>query len=391
MGKKLVTILGEQSGRMTALGLLVTLSVTMVLSGVMLSYQANAGALTSIKDTLSVSAPSSASNHTIQFTVTTAIPANGSISVDFDSGFTFGSVEFGDVDVASAGGDYTDAAAATGQTLGVTFNETAQRLLIALGAGNNIEIGEVLTIQIGTHATGGDAQITNPATTGSKAVTAKTYSAANATLDEGYTFVAIVNGVTLNAVVAASFTFVIDALLTGEAVDSYVITSSSEDSYVGFGTLTAGTPVTMGSSLSVSSNATNGFVVTVQQNHNMLASSGADIDCFSNGVCTGQTSAAYTAPTGTIGNELTYGHMGLTTEDSATISATASVGAGGTDGYFIGMVTGTPYTIWSYGGAADGVTQDIGHIDVGYRVAITALQEAGRYQSRLMYIATPTF
>lgn len=42
-------------------------------------------------------------------------------------------------------------------------------------------------------------------------------------------------------------------------------------------------------------------------------------------------------------------------------------------------------------GAANGITQDIGHIDVGYRIQITALQEAGRSQSRLMYIATPTF
>jgi len=387
-------MMSEQSGRITALGLLVTLSVTMLLSGVLLSYSAEAADLTAVSDTLTVSAPASASNHTITFTIANQIPSGGSLSLDFQGTsavFATGSVDYTDIDVLAPGqATLTSCGAQTTSDWGVCIS--GSKITFQAGSTALFNPGPI-TVRIGTHATSGatgDQQLTNPAGTGATEITIRTFNASNAELESGVTFVAIVNGVTLNAVVAPSFTFVIDALLTGEAVDDYVITSSSEDSYVGFGTLTAGTDYTMGSSLSVQSNATNGFVVTVQQNHNMLASSGADIDAFKDGVVQ-YPAATWTSPVGTIGNELTYGHMGVATEDSSTISATASVGAGGSDGMFIGLVAGTPRTIWSYGGAADGVTQDIGHIDVGYRVAITALQEAGRYQSRLMYIATPTF
>jgi hypothetical protein len=382
----------EQKHRITSAAMLVVMYVTVIMAGWFLSASyANAGTLTSVKDTLGNSAPASVSNHTIQFTVATTIPAAGSISVDFDTGFTFGSVDFTDVDIASAS-DYTLAAAATGGTLGVTFTESTQRMHIALG-NTAITAGTVLTIEIGfnaTFTTTGDQKITNPSTTGSKAVDISTKDTSNVELDSARTFVAIVNPITLNAVVAAAFTFTIDGMTTSESIDSQVVASASSANYVGFGTLTAGTPILMGSSLSVATNAANGFVVTIQSNHNMLASSGADIDCFVDGTCTGQTSAAWASPVGTLGSENTYGHLGVTSEDSATISATASV-TGTTDGFFIGMTPQTPYTIWSNSTPADGIAQDIGHIDVGYRVQITALQEAGRYQSRVMYIATPTF
>ena len=43
-------------------------------------------------------------------------------------------------------------------------------------------------------------------------------------------------------------------------------------------------------------------------------------------------------------------------------------------------------------GPADGVTEDIGRVTVGYQIQITALQEAGDdYNTTLTYIATPTF
>jgi len=352
---------------MTALGLVVTLTVTMVLSGVLLSYQANAGAITTISDTLTVSAPSSVSAHTVVFTPATAGGASNHILITF-TGFTGQSgITSSDVTIA---GFTVSSVSYSGDTL-------------------KIEVLEALTATAKTVVLNGTNKLTNPSTTGSKLIEVNTTTSADAALDYGATYVAIVNGVTLNAVVAPSFTFVIDGMTTSEAIDGQTVASQSEDTYVGFGTLTAGTPVMMGSSLSVQSNATNGFVVTVQQNHNMLASSGADIDAFKDGVVQ-YPAALWSTPVGTIGNELTYGHLGITTEDDSTITKTASV-TSTSDGHWIGLATGTPRTIWSYGGAADGVTQDIGHIDVGYRVQITALQEAGRYQSRLMYIATPTF
>ncbi len=51
---------------------------------------AEAANLTYVKDTLSDSAPSTASNHTLQFLSPTGVPASGSFVVAFPAGFTPG-------------------------------------------------------------------------------------------------------------------------------------------------------------------------------------------------------------------------------------------------------------------------------------------------------------
>jgi hypothetical protein len=146
----------------------------------------------------------------------------------------------------------------------------------------------------------------------------------------------------------------------------------------------------MGSSLSVESNAINGFIVTVEQNHNMMASSGADIDSFQDGTAA-TTGAVWASPTGTFGNEDTYGHLGLHSEDgSNTIANVASV-SGASDGDWFGFSGTTSVEVWDHDSTSDGIIQDIGHIDVGYRIEVTGLQEAGTYTNQLMYVATPTF
>ena len=149
------------------------------------------------------------------------------------------------------------------------------------------------------------------------------------------------------------------------------------------------------SSLSVTSNALNGFIVTVEQNHNMLASSGADIDCFANGsTCGDAGEAGWSSPTGVNGVEDTYGHLGLYTEDGTgtdiTVAASIS-GTTGDNGTFFGLSGTTAVEIWDNDSTGDGNTQDTGHIQVIYRVEITGLQESGTYTNQLMYVATPTF
>jgi len=312
---------------------------------------------------------------------------NGSYFVyTFDPAFDMSAITIGDLSFYynteapfTIAADCSGADAVAGEIIG-------NAIVMTLCPGDGAEFSQYALVVL---YVGGDNQIINPSSTGTFGVRITAYDGDDNVLADDDPFVAIVNPVDLNAVVDATFTFIIDGESGSGTIDSYTVASASSALYVGFGDLTAGTAVTMGSSLSVSTNAVSGFVVTIQQNHNMLASSGADIDSFKDGAVQ-YPAATWTAPVGTIGSENTYGHMGVATEDSATISATASVTTG-SDGEFIGLVAGTPRTIWSYGGPADGTTQDIGHIDVGYRVQVTSLQEAGRYQNRLMYIATPTF
>ena len=140
----------------------------------------------------------------------------------------------------------------------------------------------------------------------------------------------------------------------------------------------------MGQNLAVTTNARNGFVVTVEQDQNLLSSTGADIDGFIDGAYT-NTPAAWVAPTNNISNENTWGHWGLTSEDSNLNSDEFG------SALFV-AASSTPRQVFSHTGPSDGTTADIGTTDVGYAIQITPLQEAGDdYSTVLTYIATPTF
>jgi hypothetical protein len=139
----------------------------------------------------------------------------------------------------------------------------------------------------------------------------------------------------------------------------------------------------MAQRLNVTTNARNGFVVTVEQDQNLLSSTGADIDGFIDGAYT-NTPAAWAAPTNSIANENTWGHWGLTSDDDINTSEFGSA-------LFVAAST-TPRQIFSHAGPSDGVTNDIGSTTIGYQIQISPLQEAGDdYTTVLTYIATPTF
>lgn len=143
----------------------------------------------------------------------------------------------------------------------------------------------------------------------------------------------------------------------------------------------------MAQRLNVTTNAANGFVVTVEQDSNLLSSTGADIDGFSNGAYT-NSPILWTAPTNTLLQENTYGHWGLTSNDS-NLNAGEFTSGGGNK--WVAAST-TPRLVFSHTGPADGTTQDFGLASVGYQIQISPLQEAADdYNTTLTYIATPTF
>ncbi|MEZ4200069.1 MAG: hypothetical protein R3B69_00465 [Candidatus Paceibacterota bacterium] len=141
--------------------------------------------------------------------------------------------------------------------------------------------------------------------------------------------------------------------------------------------------VTAAQLLNVSTNASQGFVVTIEQDQNLLSSTGADIDGFANGAYT-NTPAAWSSPSATIGNEDTYGHWGITSSDDLNggeFSADLWVAASTTHGKSS-----------KNDGPADGVTDSVGSTTVGFQIEVSSLQEAGDdYSTTLTYIAAPTF
>lgn len=343
---------------------------------------AQAANLTSVSDTITDSDVSVVSNHTIAFTIPAGSPgviAGGTITVTFPAGFGLGSVAFGDMDLKIAGSDQTLAAVASGATWGAT--KSGQTVTFTSGTGT-VTAGQAVEIQIGTNATFGTTgtnQITNP-TAGSYEL----YITAG-TADNGRTRVAIVDDVNVTAIVNTSFDFTIAGLATSTAVNGTSTTGDTSATLIDFGVLTANQISTLAQQLSVATNARSGFVVTVQSTGNLQSANGAIIDNFDDASDVSIPGTAWNSPSNNINNPQTWGHWGVTTNDSDRTG-----GAFAANEYMAASTT--PRVVFDHDGPADGTTQDIGQVEVAYQVQITPLQEAADdYNTTLTYIATPTF
>jgi hypothetical protein len=232
--------------------------------------------------------------------------------------------------------------------------------------------------------------MTNTGTPGTQLIGISSHNAGGGTTYESATVaVAIINSVTVQANVPSSLTFSVNGLATSTPVNSATTTGSSTATQINFGTLVASTTYSsvMGQQLSVITNASFGFKVTVEQDQNLVSLSGATIDSFANNTPP-VSPAAWSAPTGTLDATSTYGHMGFTTNDATLSSTTPNLYVGDKWMGFTG--TGTQ-EIMFHTGPADGSMQDKGSVKVAYRIQITALQEAGDYTNSLTYVATPTY
>jgi hypothetical protein len=345
---------------------------------------AQAANLTNVSNTLTDSAPTVLSGHTFAFTVPaagTAIAPGDTITIAFPATFTgVGTVVDADVTVSVAAGDVSAAATVAGSGSNVTVT------------GITVAAGEEVVVAIA------DTRITNPAKVLASGIGDSYEFSINTGLgDSGKTRVAIVENVLVTAIVETTFDFVITGLATTTDVNGEATTGSTTPTSIPFGVLVAGTPKVLAQQLNVTTNARNGFVVTVEQDGALRSSTGADIDSYLNGTDV-VIPGAWAAPNGTLAfGENGFGHWGLTTEDGDVNSGTAP-NFTAIDQYI--AVLNAPQVIFGHTGVSDGTTtgagtaadDDIGQTQVGYKIEITPLQEAGDdYNTTLTYIATPTF
>lgn len=334
---------------------------------------AQAANLTLVSDTLSDSDLSVTSAHTIAFTIPTGstLDATDAFTITFPAGFTgVNTVVGGDLTITVNGSPANDDSfTAVGQVLTISLDTTASA-------------GQEVVVAIA------DGKITNPGTTGSYEIVIATPT------DTGKTRVAIIDNVLVTAVVNTTFDFTITGLATSTAINGTTTTGSTSPTTIPFGVLTAGQIKTLAQRLNVTTNAKNGFVVTIQQDSNLQSSTGADIDGFADGGYD-DTPAVWASPSNSLLDENTYGHWGITTEDGNLQGAGTNFAAANT---WVSAST-TPRAIMAHNGPSDGTTQtadstgdDVGQTDVGFQIEITPLQEAADdYNTTLTYIATPTF
>lgn len=330
---------------------------------------AQAANLIEVKDTLTDSGPSVTSGHNFSF----KIPVGSTVATTTDYVITF-PAGFTGVNTVVSGDLVVKKNAGAAITIG-NFAAGAQTLTF-----DNVPATstDVITVELAS------GKVFNPATIQSYEFLV---SVANATNDTGKTRVAIVDYVTVTAIVETKFDFVVSGLASSTNVNNATTTGTSSATQIPFGILASGNTYTRGQNLTVLTNAKNGFVVTVQQDGNLQSSTGADIDGFSNGTYV-NTPTAWSAPSNSLLLENTWGHWGITSNDSDLNASEFTTGGG--DKWVAASTT--PRIIFSHSGPADGLTQDYGDAEVAYRVQISPLQEAGDdYTTTLMYVATPTF
>lgn len=344
-----------------------------------------AAALSDFSDTLSDSDLSASSNHTISFTTPNGVSAGQSFTITFEAGFVVPAIgfDFNDVDLATT----TEAllgTTASGPTWGVSTTTTS----ITFTSGTaTIASSSSVVIEIGTNATSGgtgNTQIVNPGTSGSFTVTAALPQ------DSSVARVYIIDDVVVTASVNSTFTFTILGTTTAIGVNGTTTNITTTSETIPFGTLSPGAAKIGMQEVGVTTNAANGFSVTVIQDQNLQSSSGADINLFINGAST-SVPTAWVSPANTFNSPETYGHYGITSSDDTTSSSTApgewgnDLWAGNIDVPREVLYHSAPASAWS---SAEGQ----GWARVGYQIEIGSLQEAATdYTNTMTYVATPVF
>lgn len=314
----------------------------------------NSAALTAASDTLSDSDLSVTATHTISFINNVALSANNYFQVVLPN--PFGDILVGNITCPG------------GMTASSTDTETARCVSDAGTA-----TGTKTIILSG---------ISNPGTAGSQIINISNRTSTT-TLENSNVSVAIIDNVDMSVAVPSVFGFTISPLDSGTLINGQLTTATSATTSLAFGTLTVGTSTILGHELKVLTNAI-GFSVTAEQNQNMTNGNDNDIDVFKDGTST--TPEAWASPSTLIDQEWTYGHFGLTSEDS-TLTGGDVFG----NNLWQGFATSTATEVMYHDGPADESTADKGFTQVGYRIEIGNLQEPGDYTNIITYIATPTF
>lgn len=344
---------------------------------------AEAANVTTFSDTLSDTAPSVVANHTIEFITPSGVAALEDIVITFPAAsFDLSTIGEEDIDLLEDGAAESIGGAWTVAT-------TSNTITISSAGVASIAPGATTTILIGLHALNDgvpNSQITNPAA-GSYEI-----DVAAGSSDTGSTRVAIIDNVTVTASVDTLFTFTVSGVQGGQTVNTADTTGGTTTATtIPFGELEADTASTAAQDLTVVTNASNGFVVTVQTDQQLTSSNGADIDGFRDGGYD-STPVAWQAPGGTLGQENEYGHWGITSDDPTLTAGLSNPFNAGSGGDRFASASTTPVEVFRHNGPTDGTITGQGTTRVGYKVEVSALQEAADdYTATLTYVATPVF
>jgi hypothetical protein len=341
---------------------------------------------------LSTSEPNTNANHTITFTLpdntpgATGLDADDEIRITLPPGFTVPLIDDDDVDIEVASSE---------ETMATDWDATSGGQVITItSTGGTASQGDDIQIEIGDNATNeatGDSFITNHTATGSYEMLIEIYDEGTTLQDSASTMLVVVDQVTVTADVDPIFDFFVTGTTTGVTIGGEAMTATTTSTEIPFGTLnpTPGNPEVAAQDLRVVTNAVGGFSVTVATDQQLTASNLATIDSFDDG-SDQPTPLAWQSPGGDIGDNNTWGHWGVRSDDSDL----AVPFPAGQYEYVPLLASSTPREVFSHNAPVNGYgsADDEGSTKVLYKVEIMSFQEAADdYTANLTYVATPTF
>ena len=317
-----------------------------------------AESLANVSDSLDISSVNLATNHVFHFTTSVDIGNNGYFEITLPA-------PFGDVWNGSCSGSNVTVSTTT-TSIRCTYSTTP-------GAATTTEIRLF--------------NVDNPSADGVQHIDVKTYNSGSALQENSDIAVFITQGISTTLHINGSLAFDMIEYDGTNTVNGIPLTGSSTTTTIPFGNLVIDASSTLAQTLSISTNASNGFSCTVQQDAEMLNGGGSTINSFDNSSDnTGSTTPhTWNDPTGTLGSDYTYGHLGITTDDPSLQSLDY------TGSKFIGLNNTDPIEIFYNGGPADGTTVGVGRAHIAYSVMVTGLQEAGDYESKITYVCTGNY
>lgn len=403
----------ENKGRVTLASLLIV-SLMLATAGlyVFVSNANAATAITAAKDVLSDPRPgaSVSSNHTLTFTINETIDAGDTLTIDVADGtFTFGTTGFAetdplDYDITDDGAEKAIAANGACAAEGFEIDSITAGVFqfTYCAASTAIASGSIIVVEIGTNATNGgngNTQMTNPtkvATVGTADI--PTISIGGTFGGSGDILVGIIEGVAVSVTVDESLSFVIagvvnntcDTEFTAQLGPDTVTTNAA----VPFGTATTETFYHACHDLTISTNASGGYVITGEENTSLLRT-GVDANDKTIDDATGDGGAVTETTEGAWGTS-TFNGFGYSCEDSGGAQGDCAITASTNYKQFACLGTDAQCDLSAGGETKQTVASNSGPVSnkistIEYKLSVDGIQPTGAYSNIVTYIATPTF